>query len=687
MIVSAQQKNPPKQKAPTQKEMQEMMKEAQRQMEETVNEMSQEDKRMMDSMGIKMPDFSKTAKDVSGVSNKDLKGAWEEDGAILPRKNPARIAAIPSPIAPGQMAAYIKSTNQKALDLYSEKELSIINRMLNDLNKKNSTADYSGNAAIALWVMGYPRIAFGIMASACEKDISNANNLNNYAAMLTMLGGAQLAIPLLNDLNKNFPKNNTILNNIGQAWLQLGDISKGEKYIDSTLQLYPAHSKALMAKALIEESRGKKAEATALIKKSIKSGYSVDKEQKLKSLGVVPDPKEDKFPMPKKPDPLNLGGFTPPPFPKTVNECLALEPVWNQFRADINSELATLEQQIQEGTQKVAEANASRMQKDAATIQASQQAGQITGAITQVPIYHQRAVRNLNADAEIYGRKMNDWSLKVKSFFENVYAPKTADYNEKIKKLQKEEIDQTGEGKPNADFCPKFREAADAYLKVVNTEKELLFKEQLRIEKDFINNSTHWRMFTDFPETFEVAKLGAKRKWLELLSAKAPIAFESITKYKCDPPPQNKPVKLSKFDDVACKYNDTLRLVGGKIISNCSKLKGEFDMDFLAFKIVTDSEAGEGFMEQFVSGAIEVGFKKGIEKEVGPVKIEASAGVRVGVEIDRTGITDFIVGGGVEAGVELIGTPTGTSAGISGKMGLISGTGSIKGEGVFEKLK
>ena len=42
----------PKEKPPTQKEMDDMMKEAQKAMDE----MSPEDKKMMDSMGIKMPD-------------------------------------------------------------------------------------------------------------------------------------------------------------------------------------------------------------------------------------------------------------------------------------------------------------------------------------------------------------------------------------------------------------------------------------------------------------------------------------------------------------------------------------------------------------------------------------------------------------------------------------------------------
>jgi len=560
--------------------------------------------------------------------------------------------------------------------------------MFSDFKSKNNSTDYLANAATTVWLMGYPKIAFGIQGKVCEMDATDANNINSYAAMLTMLGGAQLAIPILNDLNKNYPGNNTVLNNLAQAWLQLGDIVKGEKYIDSTLKRFPAHSMALLAKALIAESKGNKTEAIAILKKSLKSGYSKEKEQKLKSLGGNTELKDDRFPSPKKADPLNLGGFKTPAFPKTVNECIALEPIWKQFESDINSELETLEQQINEGTIQVEKLIEEKMKKDAATVSASVKAGYIVGDITEVPPYHDRAARQLKADAEIYAKRIQGWALKVKSFNENVYGPETDKYNEKIRKLQKEEIDQTGEGKPNLSFCPKYREASDAYLKIVNTESELFFKEQLQLEKDFINNSTHWRMYMDVPEIFEITKLGAKKNWLELLMLKGTPGFVNITKYNCDPPPARKPGPLQKFDDVACAYNDTLNLPRGKIISNCSKLKGEFDMDFLAYKIEMDSEAGNSFREQFVSGAVEIGYKKGMTpKKIGPVEVEASAGIRGGVEIDRNGISDIIVGAGVEAGVKLIGTTDGTSAGISGKMGLISGTGSAKGEGSFEKLK
>ncbi|MBK6633598.1 MAG: hypothetical protein IPG38_04130 [Chitinophagaceae bacterium] len=69
IFAQAKPKQKSSEKPPTQKEMAEMMKE----MQQALDEMSPEDKRMMDSMGIKMPDVKNMQKTVSGISDAQLK--------------------------------------------------------------------------------------------------------------------------------------------------------------------------------------------------------------------------------------------------------------------------------------------------------------------------------------------------------------------------------------------------------------------------------------------------------------------------------------------------------------------------------------------------------------------------------------------------------------------------------------
>ena len=667
----------PKEKPPTQKEMKEMMKEAQKMM----GELSEEDKKMMDSLGIKMPDF----KNVPNVSDKQLAKAWEDENRVVPQKDAARIAQIPKAIGAGQMPDYIVSTNQKILPLLDAALKVKAGEIFNEFKKKNPSADYLGNAAMGLWMTGYPETAFYIMAKACEQDAANSNNLNNYGAMLTMLGAAHLAIPVLDNINLKFPKNNTVLNNLGQAWFQLGDIPKAGKYINETIVLYANHSQANFTKCLIEESKGNIPAAIVAIKRSIQKGHTPEKEAKLRQLGGKSDLKDDNFPQKLKADPLNLGGFNPPRFPLSVMECVTLGLEWNEFLGMINQRITGLEQE-KEAASRVAENFLKQQQNDnLVLVQASQKAGMVQGDLMAAPIYAKRAERQLNEVTNTYGRKMNGHMEKVKAFLEGTGNELRLRNEEKMAKLRKEDLEQTGEGKPNANFCPRYREACDEYLKAYNSQLEIFFKEYLQIEKDYINQSTHWRVYTDFSESYQVAKLGAQINWLKHLSAEAPYNFLSITKYACDPPRPPKKTGLQKFDDVACQYKSEIKLPCSKIISNCSTLKGEFDCEFLKMSITMDADKGKTFREQFVGSTIEVGVSKSKDVEIGPVKVGASAGITVGVELDGSGIKDFIVGGGMEAGVELDGTAGSTSAGGQVKISLVSGHATAGGTGVFGK--
>lgn len=72
-MITAQPKPKPKETAPTAKEMEEMMKEGQK---------------MMDSMGIKMPDMKKMPK----MSDQEIQQVWEDADRIVPKKD-AAIAA------------------------------------------------------------------------------------------------------------------------------------------------------------------------------------------------------------------------------------------------------------------------------------------------------------------------------------------------------------------------------------------------------------------------------------------------------------------------------------------------------------------------------------------------------------------------------------------------------------------
>ena len=74
-------------------------------------------------------------------------------------------------------------------------------------------------------MLGHWEKALFIMGKVCIDDVTDADNLNNYAAFLVMTGGEQAAIPILEYLDEKYPDNSTIKNNLGQAWFGLGDLA------------------------------------------------------------------------------------------------------------------------------------------------------------------------------------------------------------------------------------------------------------------------------------------------------------------------------------------------------------------------------------------------------------------------------------------------------------------------------
>src|SRR4029079_15884228 len=85
MAITAfsQPKSKQKEKPPSKKEMADMMKE----MQTAIDGISAEDKKLMDSMGFKMPSM----KDIPKLSDKQLAASMENASLVVPKKDAARI--------------------------------------------------------------------------------------------------------------------------------------------------------------------------------------------------------------------------------------------------------------------------------------------------------------------------------------------------------------------------------------------------------------------------------------------------------------------------------------------------------------------------------------------------------------------------------------------------------------------
>lgn len=660
-------KPPAKEKAPTQKEMQEMMKEAQGMMDDAMKDMSPEDKKMMDSMGFKMPDMKSVQKTVAGISDAQLKKAFEDEGRIVPQNDASRISlALSTTISNAAMSAYINKTQLAVLQKLAPADKTKgaeIYQQTKSLNKSVA------NTAVGLWIDGKPILALYIIGEECKANPANAINLNNYAAFLSMCGAEQIALPILNNLNKRYPKNSSILNNITQAWLGLGDIVRARKYADSTVRIYAYHPQANMAICLIEESKGNIAAAIAAAKKAISKAYSNEKENKLKKLGYNLKSEDINWDRPMPQDAMGLGKFKWPEYPLDVEQNKPSEKEWNDFINECQQKIDELKIKQEQAEQEYVKQAGLRTQH---VLQASQ-----NGQYAQlIPGYAAKAIKKL-------GPGVNDVNGNMSFVFANELEPVTrallaaGDHqnilDEKQAALDKKYEDQVGEGKANPleAICKDENAIRTEFLSAANGGLQAAYKTYFNYVSRRSRDLLYYYQYTMWPEQFELAKINAQISWLTQIKDQR-VYFMPKSSWCVNVSKTKKSGPLQNFDDVHCDYVSTMDLGVYKITSSCSNLVGEFDFGGVKINMSDNVETGR------FSGSALVGVSKGFE---GPAGAELEASIAALVEWDNTGITDVgaIAGADANAGAT-------TVAGADVKVTVNSGV-SVSGKGILQGIK
>ncbi|MDF2382739.1 hypothetical protein JMG10_14755 [Nostoc ellipsosporum NOK] len=611
-----------------------MTKEAQGMMDEMMKEMSPEDKRMMDSMGIKVPG-TKNVK-VPAMSDKQLADAWDDEMRIVPKKDAARIASIAKSVTDARMLTYIASIQKKMMDKMDAATLKKGNAIYAEIQKTAKSKVQAGNMATSFWLNGDPAVSLFLLGRVCSEDASNTDNLSNYASMLIMNGGQHLAIPILENLNAKFRRNTSILNNLGQAWFGLGEISKAEKYLDSVTAIYPYHPQANLTKSLIEENKGNKTKAIECLKKSIRHAYTPEKEERLNKLGYKLTRKDVSIPFKPSADPLGLEKTRRPDYPTSIAQIDALHPQWKQFNSDIDKRI----QQLQKEMQEVTAAYGKSAQAMAAKFMSS-------GGTLETPFMRKASLQLEERKAYYQQRfkKLNDLFLDLKTDLDAI---------KKSKKI----------AAPEAP-CSVHRDAINDMLKAYNERKKLFDDEALKIFRHYCNDMVFWSQYTSIDNNaFQLIKLEFELTWLQKNREYQPAFMnEYAGAYKdCVEKENGKAGKLSDFDDIACHYKSSINLGIIKQEISCSRTTTTYDAKLISF---TSREMGS----EYVGGTLKYSPKVSIGGKAGPISVEAFAGTDYVYELDKdNSIVDWHAV-----------TSVGVSAGVGGSAGPVKAEGSVSG--------
>ncbi len=562
------------------------------------------------------------------------------------------------------------------------------NDIYKDLKEKGANTDDMGNAATALWVGGRTQIALSLMAQVCKDDANNTDNLNNYAAMLTMMGAPELAIPILNNLNIRFKKNSTILNNLGQAWFALGDADKASRFLDSTLLLNAGHAQANETMCMIAEGKGNKTAATAAAKTAFKQGYSNTRADLLKNLGYTLGAGDyNNFPPANKSDDLlNLGPFSAMEFPKSYADMKMYEIQLKQYLAEVDKLSKPLKKIVDESknaTIKKMEAQQKQlmnvMNKSISNPGSVSQGEAL--AIARMPMFSEKVNAKEKLMLENLQRKKNTILQKMAQFRNGDGAAYKTGYDATMKKINERWKNVGAGGSENNEvLCSESVKAVDTYLSAFNTKYEDLYNEYLTVQKQLLNEMSYLSLYTTYPELLPAINAGLKLQWLNDLSFKAEVL--GVT-YGCSNEGKINGGKLTQFKDPNCTINSEFgsAKLGFTMTLTCSGLTTTVNAGVISGTLNQDLDHA-GFGDSFKNCTVSVGPKVSAGGKLGPLQASVSAGVGADIEIDRTGVTDVVMVGGVEAAAGV--GPVGASAGVEGRMSLNSGAASVNGTGIFK---
>ena len=300
-------------------------------------------------------------KNVSMMSDNAVQEAVEDDGtAAVPKRDITRINMLPKKLLnEAELLLFIKNIQGEVDKIIPPAEKAEALKMYNETKAEYKSTAVIANAASGCWMAGNWEKAIFIMGKVCTDDMSDADNLNNYAAFLIDAGAEQAAIPILEFLNSKYPGNSTILNNIGQAWYGLGDLENSKKFLSAAIELYPNHSLAnlTMANISLAGPHPDTPRAVNFLKTSLKETYDSEKEAELEKLGyaiTVEDMPELQYPM--KSDPVGMLEFVetfPEEFPSQIGDDAKVKAV-NSFvfgikklKEEYNEEQLVLEKKLQ----------------------------------------------------------------------------------------------------------------------------------------------------------------------------------------------------------------------------------------------------------------------------------------------------------------------------------------------------
>jgi tetratricopeptide (TPR) repeat protein len=248
--------------AQSQADLQKMMEEAKKQINETSDMDSAVKQQILEMMN---------SSEITQTIKNEKENHPTQKLHTLPTLDRQRLASLPAnPLSRSQLITMVRQLTSTVEAQSTSEEKSAVK---SSLAKAKGHSEYLSTESVLAWYNGIPRQALLLAANAATME-NNTNALTNLGAMLNLCGYEEKAVPLLLFASKMDQNNSTILNNLGRAYLGLGDKKKAETFYLSCLRYAPHHPEANNALGCLYEEQGDKPRAEEHFKKSLEGAYN-----------------------------------------------------------------------------------------------------------------------------------------------------------------------------------------------------------------------------------------------------------------------------------------------------------------------------------------------------------------------------------------------------------------------------
>ena len=193
--------------------------------------------------------YSAQAKQIAQEANFKIDEMTLPDFKVqLPPKDVKRLSLIPTqPPTLIQLSDMLRTTKQQIQAAVKPTVIQEVKKITEGQN-----AETLQQSAIGTFYADKPEQSLLIAIEAALKDVNDQTGWNNVAAIMNMTGFQHKAIPVLMNQLQSDPSNSMLLNNMGQAYLGLGDIGLAELFLKQCLQSDPLNPEANRSMGMIK---------------------------------------------------------------------------------------------------------------------------------------------------------------------------------------------------------------------------------------------------------------------------------------------------------------------------------------------------------------------------------------------------------------------------------------------------